>query len=470
MTEPALADLAAHRSAASPTRAPRRRAGAGRARRRPDRGGATRSSTRSTSAASPTATATAPATSPASARACPTCATSASTPSGSPRGTSRRSPTAATTSPTTAPSTRPSARSRRPRRSSPRRSPSASGRSSTSSPTTSPTATRGSRRRSRPGPGSPERDRFWFRPGRGDGRRRAADRLAVRVPGRHLDPDDRTRRHARRVVPPPVHRRAARPQLGSPGRPRRARGDPALLVRPRRRRASASTRPRCWSRTRAMPEVPADPAPGRSPDPGPRRAPRHLPRLARVADCYPGHARPRRRALARRHRPVRAVPPPRRAAHGLQLRLHGPAVARRRPARLDRCDARRARPGRSARHVGPVEPRCDPAGHPLRPRRHLVRLPPQALRHRRPTSISVAAGHAPPPCSPPPCPGRSTSTRATSSGSTRSRSRSTRSRIRCTADPAASTRAATAAACRCPGAGPRRRSASARPSDRPRRG
>ena len=42
------------------------------------------------------------------------------------------------------------------------------------------TSTPGSRPRWPPAPGSPERDRFWFRPGRGPRRRPAAERLAVR--------------------------------------------------------------------------------------------------------------------------------------------------------------------------------------------------------------------------------------------------------------------------------------------------
>ena len=54
-----------------------------------------------------------------------------------------------------------------PRRSSAKPSTSASARSSTSCRTTCRTSTRGSRRRWPPGPGSPLRDRFWFRPGSG---------------------------------------------------------------------------------------------------------------------------------------------------------------------------------------------------------------------------------------------------------------------------------------------------------------
>ena len=87
----------------------------------PGRGGAPPPSTRCTSAVSPTVTATASATSPGCDRGCRTCATSASTPSGSTPGTSPRWPTAATTLPTTGRSTRSSARSPRPRSSSPRR-------------------------------------------------------------------------------------------------------------------------------------------------------------------------------------------------------------------------------------------------------------------------------------------------------------------------------------------------------------
>ena len=56
---------------------------------------------------------------------------------------------------------------RRRRPASRRRTRSGCGASSTSCPTTPPTSTRGSRRRWPPGPGSPERDRYLFRDGRG---------------------------------------------------------------------------------------------------------------------------------------------------------------------------------------------------------------------------------------------------------------------------------------------------------------
>ena len=131
------------------------------------RGGATRSSTRSISAASPTATATAPGTWPAFAHGSPTCATSGSTRCGSRPGTSHRWPTAATTSPTTGRSTRHSARL------------------DEAEALIAEALELGIRtivdivpnhvsdrhawfqEALAAGPGAPERERFWFRPGRG---------------------------------------------------------------------------------------------------------------------------------------------------------------------------------------------------------------------------------------------------------------------------------------------------------------
>ena len=86
------------------------------------------------------------------------------------------------------------------------------------------------------GPGSPLRDRFWFRPGSGpDGSLPPngwTSNFGDVAWSRTKDPDG-TRR---RVVPPPVLPGPARPQLGAPGRPPGARGRAALLVRPRRGR------------------------------------------------------------------------------------------------------------------------------------------------------------------------------------------------------------------------------------------
>ena len=104
-----------------------------------------------------------------------TCATSVSTRSGSTRGTRRRWPTPATTSPTTATSTPRSARSPTPTaliargaRARP------AGACSTSCPTTPPTSTRWFQAALAAGPGSPERERYLFRDGRGPDGERAA--------------------------------------------------------------------------------------------------------------------------------------------------------------------------------------------------------------------------------------------------------------------------------------------------------
>ena len=240
--------------------------------------------------------------------------------------------------------------------------------------------------------------------------------------GGALDPDDEPGRHARRLVPPPVHGRAAGPQLGPPRRPARARGDPPLLVRPRRRRRPHRFRGAAGQGPGAA-RGPGRAAAGRPPDPRPRRAPRHLPRLAGRRRHVPGRARPGRRDLARGRRAVRPLPPAGRAPHRVQLRLHGPALGRREPAGVDRRDARGARARSARRRRGSFEPRRDAAGHALRPRRHLLRVRAQALRDAQRPRRSGAAGPAPRRCSPPPCPAPSTSTRATSSGSTRSTSR-----------------------------------------------
>ena len=80
-------------------------------------------------------------------------------------------------------------------------------------------------------PDAPERDYFWFRPGKGPDGAEMPTQWRGEFGG-----DTWTRVADGRVVPAPVHPGAARPQLGPPGRTGRVRGDPAVLVRPRRGR------------------------------------------------------------------------------------------------------------------------------------------------------------------------------------------------------------------------------------------
>ena len=261
-------------------------------------------------------------------------------------------------------------------------------------------------------------------------RRRAADRLARRVRRHHLDPDHEPGRHARRLVPAPVHPGAARPQLGPPGGARRVRGascgsgstagvdgiridSAALLIK-----------------DPALPEVDAD-----APHPFHDRDGVHEIYRAwrRVADAYAGDRALIGEVWLPDARAVRQLPAPGRAARRVQLRLPRLRLGRR--ALLRECiDATlaRARAGRRAGHLGAVQPRRHPARHPVRPRGHHVQLRQQARRHpdrpgaRHPPGPGRRAAVAWR------CPAPPTSTRARSSASGRSRtSRTSCARTRC---------------------------------------
>ena len=116
----------------------------------------------------------------------------------------------------------------------------------------------------------------------------------------------------------------------------------------------------------------ARPRAGRAPVHGSRRAARDLPRLARDRRRLRRAARARRRDLAARRRAARALPAAGRAAHRVQLRLPRLPLGARADARVDRDGARRARAGRRAADVGALEPRRHAAGHALRARGHVV--------------------------------------------------------------------------------------------------
>ena len=330
-------------------------------------------------------TATASATSPACGRSCPTSPTSASTRSGSPPGTRRRRPTPATTSPTTATSTR--VRHARRARGADRR---------------------GARRGIRvildivpnhtsdqhlwfqaalaAAPGSPERERYMFRDGRGaDGELPPNDWELLRRPG--VDPGHRARRHARPVVPAPVRARAARPQLGAPRGPRGVRGRPAVLVRPRRRRLPHRRRPRLIkdgrpARRRAT-SVTTPTIRGRTPVLGPRRVHDVYRAWRRIADAYD----PPRVFVAEAW-----VPRPDEARCGTcaptscTRRSTSTSSARRgRPTTCARSsiDARRARTRRRAAHLGAVQPRRRPRTCRASPACDQIARPASTARPRR---------------------------------------------------------------------------------------
>ena len=340
---------------------------------------------------------------------------------------------------------------------------SASGPSSTSSPTTSRTATRGSRR-----PSPPIRAR---RSATGSGSARARATTATRMPTTwrsNFSGTTWTRTTNADGTPGEWYLHLFTPEQpdlnwSHPDVREEHEDDPPLLVRPRRGRhpdrlrGAAREGPdaaRGAGRRRARASTPTRP----------RRAPRHLPLVALDR---------RRRTTTTRvligelwlpgRRPLRQLPPPGRASHRVQLRLHGPAVGRGRAPRVDRRDARGACARRRAGDLGSLEPRRDPARSPATAGRTPRSPSSQAARARRRTSRSARSAPVPRPSSPPRSPGRSTSTRATSWASRRSRTcRRTSSRTRCSSAPGAWTPAATAVASRCPGRGTSGRSASAR--------
>ncbi len=226
----------------------------------PRRGGATRSSTRSTCAASPTATATASATWPASAPGCRTCATSVSTRSGSPLLRVAAGRRAATTSPTTATSTRCSATSPTSTRWSRTPTAWACGCIVDLVPNHSlRPARRGSSEALAAGPGSPARDRFHFRDGRGPDGERAAQQLAVASSAARPGPGSPSRRPPGEWYLHLFDAGAARPQLGPPGGARRVRATSCGSGSTGASTASASTSPHGLVKDAGLPDVGTDP-------------------------------------------------------------------------------------------------------------------------------------------------------------------------------------------------------------------
>ena len=329
----------------------------------------------------------------------------------------------------------------------------ASARSSTSSRTTSPTSTRGSRRRSRAGPGSPERERFWFRPGAA---RTATSRRTTGVS--IFGGSAWTRTTTRTARPASGTCTCSRPSSPtSTGRTPTSRAEHEDVLRFWFDRGVAGVRidsAALLVKDPELPEVPGDAAPGEHPFTDRDELHDIYRGWRAIADSY---AEPRV-LVGEVWLPdvgaVRPLPAARTSCTPRSTSTSSPARGTRRAARVDRRDARRARAGRRAGDLGALQPRRHPAGHPLRPRGHLVRVRREACRHARPTSSSAPAGPGPRRCSRWRCPARCTSTRARSSACPRSRTfRRAPPGPDVASAPAASTRAATAAGCRCRGRG-----------------
>ena len=304
------------------------------------------------------------------------------------------------------------------------------------------------------GPGLAERDRFWFRPGRGRRRRASRRTTGARTSATRRGPAPRTP--------------TGRPATGT------------CTCSRRRSPTSTGTTPPCGPSTRTIlrfwfdrgvggvridsaalaikdPTCPSSPTrspPAAAPVRRPRRDARRLPRLAaRSPTSYdPPRVLIGEVWLEDRDRFARYLRPD---------ELHGAFNFDFLAAPWD-ADALRALHRRHPRHAtrrsAPPRSGCCPT----------TTSPAPVTRYgREDTSFSFAAkrigtptdlalGDPPGPrrgrCSPPPCPARSTCTRATSSACPRSRTcPPTASRTRCTSSRAASTPAATAAGCRCRG-------------------
>ena len=235
----------------------------------------------------------------------------------------------------------------------------------------------------------------------------------------------------------------------------RARGHPAVLVRPRRRRRAHRLRRPCSSRTRRCPRCRESRAAGEHPTEDRDELHDVYRAWRRDRRLLPGHARARRRDLGARHRAVRRLPPARRDAHRVQLRLPRAPVGRRGAFRdsIDLTLAAHAPVGAPSTWVlsnhdvtRPVT-RYGREDSALRvPQASGSALPtdPELGRRRaRAAALLIAA-----------LPGSALHLPGRRARPARGRGPAARaaSRTRCTSARAASTRAATDAACRCPGA------------------
>ena len=108
------------------------------------------------------------------------------------------------------------------------------------------------------------------------------------------------------------------------------------------------------------------PTPGQPPALGPRRGARGLSIVAGDRRRLHASARLRRRDPCREPRATGALPPPRRAAHGLQLRLSARALVAGLAPGGHRHHHRRPRPGRRPGDLGALEPRLPSTRDPVR--------------------------------------------------------------------------------------------------------
>ena len=176
-------------------------------------------------------------------------------------------------------------------------------------------------RRSRPGRASPERERFWFHPGKGengDEMPTTGSRTSRATRGRApTNPDGTPGEWYLHLFTP------EQPDLNWNHPDVRAEHEDILRFWFDRGVAGVRIDSAgLLIKDPTLPEVPERSRAGRAPHRGPRRGARRLPRVAAHRRLVRGHARARRRGLGARRRALRRLPPARRDAHRVQLRLH----------------------------------------------------------------------------------------------------------------------------------------------------
>ncbi len=303
-------------------------------------------------------------------------------------------------------------------------------------------------------PGSPERQRFWFHPGRGRGRCGDADELGVELSGRDVDAHAEPRRHPRGVVPAPVHNRSSpistgtTPMCGASTKTSCASGSTAESP------GCASTRRPSRSRTPALPDLPAGTAPASGHPHIDRDELHDIYRDWRaVADEYDGE-----RVLVGEvwlddaERFARYLRPGEMHTAFNFGFMTQPWNAQAMRDSITRTLAEHAPVGAPATWVLSNHD-VTAAGHPLRAGRFVVRVRAQEVRHPDGRGSRRASGPRGIAARRQRSPAVSTSTRATSSVCPRWSCRSTRSRTPCTSVPGVSIRDAMDAGFRCPGRG-----------------
>ena len=209
-----------------------------------------------------------------------------------------------------------------------------------------------------------------------------------------MDADDQPRRHARRVVPPPVRRRTSPTSTGTTRTSAASTRTSSAFWFDRGAAGIRIDSAALLVKDPTLPEVPAEPGPGEHPNTDRDELHDDLPQLAaRSPTATPARASSSASCGCRTSSGSPATSG-RTSSTRRSTSTSWPGRGTPRALReLDRRDARRPRAGRRARDVAPLQPRRHPAGHPLRAEDSRSRSP----RKRRGTPTDLRPRAAPGP-------------------------------------------------------------------------